>query len=105
MQKYGASYWTGDVSANWEEFRAQIPAGLNFCMTGIPYWTTDIAGYFINTSQAGGFQMEYLKKARKIKVSMNYTPDGFNLQHFVRCFGHMALISPVNHGLSSLRIR
>ncbi len=47
MQKYGASYWTGDVSANWEEFRMQIPAGLNFCMTGVPYWTTDIAGYFI----------------------------------------------------------
>lgn len=47
MQKYGASYWTGDVSANWEEFRAQIPAGINFCITGVPYWTTDIAGYFI----------------------------------------------------------
>ncbi|MGD1045753.1 MAG: glycoside hydrolase family 31 protein [Bacteroidota bacterium] len=47
MQRYGASYWTGDVSANWEEFRMQIPAGLNFCMTGVPYWTTDIAGYFI----------------------------------------------------------
>ncbi len=47
MQKYGASYWTGDVSANWEEFRAQIPAGINFCMTGVPYWTTDVAGYFI----------------------------------------------------------
>lgn len=46
MQKYAASYWTGDVSANWEEFRMQIPAGINFCMTGIPYWTTDIAGYF-----------------------------------------------------------
>jgi alpha-D-xyloside xylohydrolase len=47
MQKYAASYWTGDVSANWEEFRMQIPAGLNYCMTGVPYWTTDIAGYFI----------------------------------------------------------
>jgi alpha-D-xyloside xylohydrolase len=47
MQRYGASYWTGDVSANWETFRRQIPAGLNYCMTGLPYWTTDIAGYFI----------------------------------------------------------
>jgi alpha-D-xyloside xylohydrolase len=47
MQKYAASYWTGDVSANWEEFRMQIPAGLNYCMTGLPYWTTDIAGYFL----------------------------------------------------------
>jgi alpha-D-xyloside xylohydrolase len=47
MQRYAASYWTGDVSANWEEFRMQIPVGLNYCMTGVPYWTTDIAGYFI----------------------------------------------------------
>lgn len=47
MQRYAASYWTGDVSANWEDFRKQIPAGLNYCMTGLPYWTTDIAGYFI----------------------------------------------------------
>jgi alpha-D-xyloside xylohydrolase len=47
MQRYAASYWTGDVSANWETFRKQIPAGLNYCMTGVPYWTTDIAGYFI----------------------------------------------------------
>ncbi len=47
MQKYAASYWTGDVSANWEEFRMQIPAGLNYCMSGLPYWTTDIAGYFL----------------------------------------------------------
>jgi alpha-D-xyloside xylohydrolase len=47
MQRYAASYWTGDVSASWETFRKQIPAGLNYCMTGVPYWTTDIAGYFI----------------------------------------------------------
>lgn len=53
MQKYGASYWTGDVSANWEEFRMQIPAGLNFCMTGVPYWTTDIAGYFVRKEADG----------------------------------------------------
>lgn len=47
MQRYGASYWTGDVSANWESFREQVPAGLNYCLTGLPYWTTDIAGYFV----------------------------------------------------------
>jgi alpha-D-xyloside xylohydrolase len=26
-------------------FARQIPAGLNFAVSGIPYWTTDIAGY------------------------------------------------------------
>ena len=65
MQKYGASYWTGDVSANWEEFRMQIPAGLNFCMTGIPYWTTDIAGYFIKHEPGWWFSNGAFEKGQE----------------------------------------
>jgi alpha-D-xyloside xylohydrolase len=64
MQKYAASYWTGDVSANWEEFRMQIPAGLNFCMTGIPYWTTDIAGYFIKHTTGWWFSNGVFEKGQ-----------------------------------------
>lgn len=64
MQKYGASYWTGDVSANWEEFRMQIPAGLNFCMTGVPYWTTDIAGYFIKHEPGWWFSNGVFEKGQ-----------------------------------------
>jgi alpha-D-xyloside xylohydrolase len=65
MQKYGASYWTGDVSANWEEYRMQIPAGLNFCMTGIPYWTTDIAGYFIKHEPGWWFSNGVFEKGQE----------------------------------------
>jgi alpha-D-xyloside xylohydrolase len=65
MQKYGASYWTGDVSASWEEFRMQIPAGLNFCMTGIPYWTTDIAGYFIKHEPGWWFSNGVFEKGQE----------------------------------------
>ncbi len=32
--------------ANWDTFRRQIPAGLSFGMSGFPYWTTDIGGFF-----------------------------------------------------------
>jgi len=46
MQRYGAAYWTGDINATWHRFRAQIPGGLNFSMAGLPYWTTDIGGFF-----------------------------------------------------------
>ena len=46
MQRYGAAYWTGDISATWEQFREQIPGGLNYSMAGLPYWTTDIGGFF-----------------------------------------------------------
>lgn len=46
QQRYGATSWSGDVEASWEQLEEQIPAGLNFTMAGIPYWTHDIGGFF-----------------------------------------------------------
>jgi len=45
-QRYAAASWSGDINGTWDGFRRQIPAGLNFSLTGIPYWTTDAAGFF-----------------------------------------------------------
>jgi len=47
QQHYAASTWSGDITATWEVFKNQVPAGLNFCMAGVPYWTTDIGGYWL----------------------------------------------------------
>jgi alpha-D-xyloside xylohydrolase len=44
-QRNAAAVWSGDVNPNWETFRRQIPAGLNFSLAGYPYWTTDIGGF------------------------------------------------------------
>ena len=46
QQRNASISWSGDVSANWETLRRQIPAGLSFSMSGLPYWTTDIGGFF-----------------------------------------------------------
>lgn len=46
QQRYAAISWSGDISANWITFQRQIPAGLNFSMSGLPYWTTDGGGFF-----------------------------------------------------------
>lgn len=46
QQRYASSTWSGDIDGNWDVFRKQISAGLNFSMAGIPYWTTDIGGFF-----------------------------------------------------------
>ena len=46
QQRYGSAIWSGDVAGTWDCFRRQIPAGLNFCMTGQPYWTTDCGGFY-----------------------------------------------------------
>ena len=49
QQQYATAVWSGDITASWEVFRKQLPAGLNLCMSGIPYWTTDIGGFFVTT--------------------------------------------------------
>jgi alpha-D-xyloside xylohydrolase len=46
QQRNGTVSWSGDISANWETLRRQIPAGLSFGISGFPYWTTDIGGFF-----------------------------------------------------------
>ena len=46
QQHYGVLSWSGDVVSNWEVFRKQIPAGLNFTLCGIPFWNTDLGGFF-----------------------------------------------------------
>jgi len=44
-QRNAAAVWSGDVEPNWVTFRRQIPAGLNYSLSGLPYWTTDIGGF------------------------------------------------------------
>jgi len=46
QQRYAAIVWSGDIGANWDTFKRQIVAGQNYCITGLPYWTTDIGGFF-----------------------------------------------------------
>jgi len=46
QQKYGIINWSGDVNGTWDSYKRQIVAGLNYTITGFPYWTTDIGGFF-----------------------------------------------------------
>src|SRR5579863_586023 len=46
-QRNSVTAWSGDVESNWLSFRRQVPAGLNFELSGLPYWTTDIGGFII----------------------------------------------------------
>jgi alpha-D-xyloside xylohydrolase len=46
QQRYGIINWSGDIGWNWDTYKRQIVAGLNYTITGLPYWTTDIGGFF-----------------------------------------------------------
>lgn len=56
-QRYGAAVWSGDIRSRFDILRAQIPAGLNIAMSGIPWWTTDIGGFM-----EGDIRTDYFKE-------------------------------------------
>ncbi|HEX3355380.1 MAG TPA: TIM-barrel domain-containing protein, partial [Tepidisphaeraceae bacterium] len=58
QQRYAAATWSGDIGNDWETLRRQIPAGLNFVVTGQPYWTTDCGGFFRPGAAGGAGQFE-----------------------------------------------
>jgi alpha-D-xyloside xylohydrolase len=47
QQRYSAATWSGDVVSTWADLHDQISAGLNFSLSGIPYWTSDIGGFSV----------------------------------------------------------
>ncbi len=46
-QRYAAAIWSGDIGSTWRDMKNQITAGLNFSMSGLPYWTMDIGGFVV----------------------------------------------------------
>lgn len=46
-QRYGATIWSGDIGSTWVDMKAQIAAGVNFSMSGLPYWTMDVGGFVV----------------------------------------------------------
>ena len=54
QQHYGSNMWSGDVASSWDMLRKQVPAGLNFTLTGNPNFNTDIGGFFCNRYNTKG---------------------------------------------------
>lgn len=53
QQRYGCNVWSGDIVSTWESLRKQIPAGLNFTLTGNPNFNSDIGGFFLGHYNKG----------------------------------------------------
>lgn len=47
QQRFSTATWSGDIATRWEDMRAQISAGINFSMSGLPWWTMDIGGFCV----------------------------------------------------------
>ncbi len=64
LQRYSTATWSGDIGTRWEDMKAQISAGLNFSISGVPYWTMDIGGFCVEDRYVAG-QMEYNKSGKE----------------------------------------
>ncbi len=61
IQRNSVTAWSGDVLSDFESFKRQIPAGLNFSVSGVPYWTTDIGGFFIGNPDDPHFRELFVR--------------------------------------------
>jgi alpha-D-xyloside xylohydrolase len=61
IQRNGVTAWSGDVLSDWETYKRQIPAGLNFELSGVPYWTSDVGGFFIGRPRDPGYRELFVR--------------------------------------------
>lgn len=79
LQRYSTATWSGDIGTRWEDMRAQMTAGLNFSMSGIPFWGMDQGGFcvekrYVKAQQLfnkKGTENEDLKEWRELQARWN----------------------------------
>jgi alpha-D-xyloside xylohydrolase len=64
LQRYSTATWSGDIGTCWEDMKAQISAGLNYSISGIPFWSMDIGGFCVQNRFVTG-QQEFDKTGRE----------------------------------------
>jgi alpha-D-xyloside xylohydrolase len=60
-QRNAVAVWSGDINSDWTFFRKQIPAGLNYSLSGLPYWTTDIGGFVSGTPDDPAYRELFIR--------------------------------------------
>ena len=54
-QRFGTTYWASDIAPTWDVLKRQVPCGINFCASGMPYWSSDIGGWMPMKDHYAGF--------------------------------------------------
>jgi alpha-D-xyloside xylohydrolase len=60
-QRAGVTAWSGDINCDWLTFKRQIPAGLNYSLSGLPYWTTDIGGFVVGNPDDPAYRELFIR--------------------------------------------
>lgn len=79
LQRYSTASWSGDIGTRWEDMRAQMTAGLNYSMSGIPFWGMDQGGFTVESRfeqaqsifDSTGEENDDLKEWRELQTRWN----------------------------------
>ncbi len=67
LQRYSTATWSGDIASRWEDLKAQIPAGINFSLSGVPFWTMDIGGFCVENRYVKAYK-DFLKTGKESRT-------------------------------------
>ena len=78
-QRYGTATWSGDIGTRWEDMRAQLTAGMNYSLAGLPFWGMDLGGFSVEDRYVRAQQLydktgeenEDLKEWRELQTRWN----------------------------------
>ena len=78
-QRYSTATWSGDIGTRWEDMRAQMTAGLNYSISGVPFWGMDQGGFCVENRYVAAQQLydrtkvenEDLKEWRELQTRWN----------------------------------
>ena len=78
-QRFSTATWSGDIGTRWEDMRAQMTAGLNYSISGVPFWGMDQGGFCVEnrymaaqgTYDKTGVETEDLKEWRELQTRWN----------------------------------
>jgi alpha-D-xyloside xylohydrolase len=78
-QRYSTATWSGDIGTRWEDMRAQMTAGLNYSISGVPFWGMDQGGFCVESRYVAAQQLfdrtgqenEDLKEWRELQTRWN----------------------------------
>ena len=78
-QRFSTATWSGDIGTRWEDMRAQMTAGLNYSISGIPFWGMDQGGFCVENRYVTAQQLydrtkvesEDLKEWRELQTRWN----------------------------------
>ncbi len=72
--QFGTAFWSSDIYAEWDVLERQVSAGVNFCASGMPYWSSDIGGWH-------SFQRDRKAPDAKRLLTSDVGPDKMNVNY------------------------